>query len=127
MEKTSAFQDGILIYFETSIKSQEFAQFLSELLEDEIRFGIINWLAHKKINNLIVLKNIYVPIDSRNQKIGKYLIENFLKNHSNEKILTVVDNLESRAEGFNLEQWYIKYDFAPTGFKTLSGPIFIRA
>lgn len=118
--------EGMVFGYKTTTDSEELFNYLSEVLENPVVIEFIIFLKNKKIQEIIVLKNLEVEEKFRGQGIGSKLLEQFCEQSAGIPIFLVVDNLNSQKEGFILENWYLNWGFEPTGFITLSGPIFIR-
>jgi GNAT superfamily N-acetyltransferase len=87
--------------------------FLNEWCEDYADL-LIKSIIDSEIENIYVLKNIFVDEDSRGCGIGTHLMNIFLEDVTcNDIVLLAADLQEEQMQGFNLVQWYENFNFYP--------------
>lgn len=101
--------NAVIDGYVSSLKKENIGNWLSEYGDPD---NVLSWLKEKEIENVAVLKNIYVPEENRSNGIGGELLEYFINeafNNSAQAILLEVDVSEDN--DFSLKDWYLDYGF----------------
>lgn len=113
---------GSLIYFTCDVGSERFFCWLNNY-SDQAKENI-KQLKKMGLEEVIVLSDLFVDDEAKNQGIGKGLLTDFLFNNQCKNVVLVADAFGSNH--VNLESWYSRY-----GFKTvvglIAGPLMVKS
>lgn len=97
-----------------------------------------NWLNKERIDEntqtkiinmqlpIAVIKNMFVPEESRGQNIGTYLLQDFIEKIGiNVPIILIADLGQTQTKGFDLVKWYENKGFNIIGKDSADYPIMI--
>jgi len=99
---------------------------------------VLNWAEKEGIEKeliedyelpVAILKNVYVPEESRGQGLGNQLVENFVEEAADfgaDTIILIADLGEIQAEGFSLVDWYKGYGFEIIGEDSGNNPVMVK-
>lgn len=112
----------------TNVSEENFWNYVEDNLQfDEIE-KLKKWVKNKKITELAVLKNLWVDEEDRGKGIGNDLLDEFLNTHCGDNIpvFLVCDTFQDQEKGFDLEEWYKKWEFETLPFKCVNGILMYR-
>jgi ribosomal protein S18 acetylase RimI-like enzyme len=108
------------------VSSQEFFEYLDSVLSEDRPKQLVSYLLDKKINQICLIKNIWVDENDRGKGVGKKLMNQVLNFNKEVPVLLLADYLEYQKEGFSLIDWYTKLGFETMPFFSISGPFLIK-
>lgn len=115
-----------IIAMNLDVSSQDFFEYLDSVLSEDRPKRLVSYLLDKKINQICLIKNIWVDENERGKGIGKKLMNQVLDAHKDVPVLLLADYLESQKDGFSLIDWYDKFGFETIPFFSISGPFLIK-
>lgn len=116
----SELSQGQIIHKKYDIRSEYFLDFLNSFLNEEESMKVKRFFIKKNQFKIVLLDSIFVPPDSRGDKSGSLILQDFLS-ITNYPIILIADR-ENRT--INLEKWYSSYGFKKV-LNTSLGPFMI--
>lgn len=89
------------------VVSENFKDWCSDFGDPE---KLISFVKNKSIEQIAILKSVYVPDKERNKGIGNKLMDLFF-NELNDEVDAVILELGEEELPFSLEKWYEGYGF----------------